>query len=277
MSWIGHGRLAEGDDWMTRALARADRTNLTLWEEGLSIAGEFARFRGDHERALRLKRESLRIAEDLGMHNEVAATLKDIGEIELGRGNLEEARRLTEEAVTLRRALGKPHGIAHALAGLAEVELGEGKPELAVGLLEEALAIARVEGMIGSQRTDLGILVLVRLGEAHRRLGHLDLAHDLISEGLRNALAVELVDAMRMGLEEFAAILAVREDKERAARLLGAAARSLRETGFVDEVPTERPVTEGALTRALGSERYRAAFEAGSELTVAEAVNLALE
>jgi predicted ATPase len=276
MSWIGHGRLEEGDDWMTRALARADRTNLTLWEEGLSIAGEFARFRGDHERALRLKWESLHIARDLGMHNEVAAGLNDIGQIELGRGNLEEARRLTEEAVTLRKALGKPHGIAHALGGLAEVELGEGLPEVAVQLLEEALAIARAEGMIGSQRTDLGVVVLVRLGEAHRRLGHLDLARDLISEGLRNALTIELVDAMRFGIEATAAILAVHGKAERAARLLGAAARSLRETGFVDDAPTERPLTEEALTRALGPEGYRAAFEAGSELTLTEAVNLAL-
>jgi predicted ATPase/class 3 adenylate cyclase len=276
MSWIGRGRLAEGDEWMTRALARADRSNLRLWEEGLSIAGEFARFRGDHERALRLKWESLHIAKDLGMHNKVAAALNDIGMIELGRGNLEEARRLTEEAVTLRKALGKPHGIAHALAGLAEVELGEGLPEVAVQLLEEALAIARAEGMIGSQRTDLGVVVLVRLGEAHRRLGHLDLAGDLISEGLRNALTIELVDAMRFGLEATAAILAVHGNAERAARLLGAAARSLRETGFVDEVPTERTLTEEALRRALGSEGYRAAFEAGSELTLTEAVNLAL-
>jgi predicted ATPase len=276
MSWLGHGRLKEGDDWTTRALARADRGNLTLWEEGLSIAGEFARFRGDHERALRLKGESLQIARDLGIDNEVAATLKDIGEIELGRGNLRDARRLTEEAVTLRRALGKPHGIAHALAGLAEVELAEGLPEVAVGLLEEALAIAREEGMIGSQRTDLGVLIPIRLGEAHRRLDRLELANDLVVEGLRSAVAIELVDGMRLGLEEIAAILAARGDADRAARLLGAAARSLRETGFVDESWTDRPLTEAALVDALGTAAYREAFEAGTELTLAEAVELAL-
>ena len=276
MSWIGHGRLAEGDAWMTRALARADQSNRVLWEDGLSIAGEFARFRGDNERALSLKREALVIARDLGMHNEVAATLKDIGDIELIRGNLGEARRLIEEAVTLRTALGKPHGIAHALSGLAEVALHEGYPEVAVQKLEQALAIARAEGMIGSQRTDLGIMVLLTLGEAHRRLGHLDLARDLISEGLRAALDVQLVDPMRQGLEETAAVLAERGEAERAARLLGAAARTLGETGFIDQSAAERASTEQAIVRALGAQRYKAAFEAGSELTLAEAVHLAL-
>jgi hypothetical protein len=66
-------------------------------------------------------------------------------------------------------------------------------------------------------------MVLLTLGEAHRRLGHLDLARDLISEGLRAALDVQLVDPMRQGLEETAAVLAERGEAERAARLLGAA------------------------------------------------------
>jgi tetratricopeptide (TPR) repeat protein len=210
------------------------------------------------------------------MHNEVAANLKDMGDIELIRGNLGEARRLIEEAVALRTALGKPHGIAHALSGLAEVALHEGHPEVAVQKLEQALAIARAEGMIGSQRTDLGIMVLLTLGEAHRRLSHIDLARDLISEGLRAALDVQLVDPMRQGLEATAAVLAERGEAERAARLLGAAAKTLHETGFIDQSAAERASTEQVIVHALGAEGYKAAFEAGSALTLAEAVHLAL-
>jgi predicted ATPase/class 3 adenylate cyclase len=275
-SWAAQGRLAEGDDWMTRSLARADPANLALWEDGLSIAGEFARFRGDHERGLRLKREAVALARQLGLESEVAATLKDMGEIETGRGNLVEARRLTEEALALRRQLAWPHGIAHALAGLSEVELSEGRLDSAIGVLNEALAIARAEGMIHSLDTDLGSLILIRLGEAHRRVGDLDLAFDLISEGVAAALAAQIVDSVRVALEELAAIHAARGDAGRAARLLGAAARNLRETGFVDESWTDRPLTEAALTDALGKAGYREAFETGTQLTLAQAVDLAL-
>jgi predicted ATPase len=275
-AWAAQGRLAEGDDWLTRSLARADVGNLVLWEDGLSVAGEFARFRGDHERGLRLKREAVAIARQLGMLAEVAANLKDMGEIETGRGNLVQARRLTEEALALRRQLGWPHGIAHALAGLSEVELSEGRLDSAIRVLDEALAIARAEGMIHSLDTDLGALVLIRLGEAHRRVGDLDLAFDLIAEGVAAALDAQIVDAVRVALEELAAIHAARGNADRAARLLGAAARNLRETGFVDESWTDRPLTEAALAEALGTAGYREAFEAGAELTLAQAVDLAV-
>jgi predicted ATPase/class 3 adenylate cyclase len=275
-SWAAQGRLKEGDAWMTASLARADPGNLALWEDGLSVAGEFARFRGDHERGLRLKREAVAIARQLGLESDVAANLKDMGEIETGRGNLVEARRLIEEALALRRQLGWPHGIAHALAGLSEVELSEGRLESAISVLNEALAIARAEGMIHSLDTDLGALILIRLGEAHRRDGDLDLAFDLIAEGVAAALDAQIVDAVRVALEELAAIHAARGDADRAARLLGAAARNLRETGFVDESWTDRPLTEAALIDALGSAVYRGAFDAGTELTLAEAVDLAV-
>jgi len=275
-SWAAQGRLAEGDDWMTQSLARADQGNLALWEDGLSVAGEFARFRGDHERGLRLKGEAVAIARQLGMTNEVAANLKDMGEIEAGRGNLAEARRLIEQALALRRQLGRPAGIAHALTGLSEVELNEGSLDAAIRVLGEALAIVRAEDMIRSPDTDLGALVLIRLGEAHRRIGNLDLAMDLITEGVEAALDLQIVDAVRVGLEEMAAIHAARDDAETATRLLGAAARSLRETGYVDETSTERSVTESALVWTMGHDRYQASFEAGSQMTLAEAVDLAL-
>jgi len=275
-SWAAQGRLAEGDDWMTQSLARADQGNLALWEDGLSVAGEFARFRGDHERGLRLKGEAVAIARQLGMLGEVAANLKDMGEIETGRGNLVEARRLIEEALALRRRLGWPHGIAHALVGLSEVELSEARLDSAITVLDEALAIGRAEGLIRSPDTDLGALVLIRLGEAQRRIGNLDLATDLITEGVEVALDLQIVDAVRIGLEEMAAIHAARGDAERATRLLGAATRSLRETGYVDETSTERSLTESALASAMGHDRYQVSFEAGSQMTLAEAVNLAL-
>jgi predicted ATPase len=275
-SWAAQGRLVEGDDWLTRSLARADVGNLVLWEDGLSVAGEFARFRGDHERGLRLKGEAVTIARQLGMTNEVAANLKDMGEIETGRGNLVEARRLTEEALAIRRRLGWPHGIVHALAGLSEVELSEGRLDSAIRVLDESLAICRAEGLIRSPDTDLGAIVLIRLGEAHRRIGNLDLAIDLITEGVEAALDLQIVDVVRLGLEEMAAIDAARGDADRATRLLGAAARSLRETGYVDETSTERSVTESALVSTMGHDRFQASFEAGSQMTLAEAVNLAL-
>ena len=275
-SWIAQGRIAEGDRWMTHALARADRTNLTRWEDGLSIAGEFARYGGDFPRAMELKVEALALAEQLGNEPEIAATLKDMGDIELMLGDPAAARRLIEQAVGLRRTNGEPGGIAHAVFALGEVALAEDRLDEAVDHLQEVLSIARAEGMISDNTTDLGIGALIRLGEAHRRRGSLDLARRLITEGLEASLDFPLVYATRMGLEELASIFAAEGDVVRAAQLLGAAARGLRESGFVDDSARNRQPTETLVMDALGPDRYAAELEAGAQLPLREAAALAL-
>lgn len=275
-SWVNRGRLVEGDAWMSRALARADHTNLVLWGEGLTVAAEFARFRGDFVRAMELKHQALPLARRLGRTARVAATLTDMGDIEILGGNFLAARPLLDEAVALRRTLARPLGIAHALSGLADLELAEGSPAAAVGHLEEALAIVRAEGLFSETTRPVGAMTLLALGAAHRQLGHSDLARQLIAEGLQVSLAVGVVYATRTGLEEMAAITAERGDAERAAQLLGAAARILRETGFVDDTAAERSLTEQATRSALGQTRYDTAFAAGLELPLEEAVRLAV-
>jgi predicted ATPase/DNA-binding SARP family transcriptional activator len=275
-SWIGQGRPTEGDDWMTRAMARADRTNEVLWQDGLETAGELARARGDLERAEQLKEEALPIARRRADDRAFAAISTELGEIALARGDLERARERHTEALALRRSIGQPKGIAHALTGLAELELEEGNAGEAAQLLQEVVSFARASGVSDHQIGDLGLGGLLLLGRARLELGEIAEAANLFAEALRLGVEIGLVDAVRMADEGIAAICVARGDAETAARLLGAGARLLRESGFVDNSVRRRAPTETAARDALGEVAYIQTFAAGAAMSRHEAMELAL-
>jgi tetratricopeptide (TPR) repeat protein len=260
---------------MTRALARADRTNELLWQDALEVAGELARAIGDYERAERLKQEALSLARRRRDDRAVAAILVELGEIARARGDIERARTQYGEALTLRRSIGLPKGIAHALGGIAELELLEGNPTEAAEHLEEAVALARASG--ASERTgDISVFGLLRLGRARLLLGELDEAATLFAEALRLSVEIGIVDCVRKTHEGIAGICLSRGDATIAAKLLGAGARLLRETGFVDDSAEERAPTEAAAREALGAVAYDQTFAEGLAMSRQDAIELAL-
>jgi predicted ATPase/serine/threonine protein kinase len=275
-TWIGQGRVAEGDEWFTRALARSDPTETKRREDALSAAGEFPRFRGDWARAEHLKLQALAMARRLDLPQQVAADLTDLGSMAVLQGDLRLARERLEEALAIRRSLGLPHGLAHALAGIAELDLREGTPAAATEHLEEAVGILRLQGLAAPASLDLGVQSLLHLAEARRQFGDLDRAADLLIEGLQLATEVGLVDAARTGFEVTAGVLVARGRADRAAVMLGAAARLLKETGFVDDFAQERAPIEASARASLGDETYRRVWLKGSAMELTEAINLAV-
>jgi predicted ATPase/DNA-binding SARP family transcriptional activator len=275
-TWYAEGRLAEGDDWFTRALARSDRTETEEREWALVVAGEFPRFRGEWDRAESLKLQALAIARRLDLPRRVASDLCDLGSIAASRGDEDLARERFEESLSIRRRLGLAHGLAFTLSAYAELDMRAGRPLDAVGRLEEAVALLRELGVDAPVVGDLGVVSLIGLAEAQHQLGQLEAAAALFEEGLELGARLGLVDAGRAGIEGAAGVLIARgRDEERAARLLGAAARSIAESGFVDESAASRERTERGTRAALGHEAYEARFLEGGSLTLVEAIDLA--
>jgi tetratricopeptide (TPR) repeat protein len=273
--WLTEGRLAEGDEWVGRALARSDPRPTERRQLALSTAGEFPRHRGDLARAEPLIEESVTMGRRLGLDRAVAADLTDLGSIAMERGDLVVARLRLEEALAMRLSIGLPHGIAHARAGIAELELLEGRPEVAAMHGEEVVAIARRTGAMDGHSTDIGAVGLVLLAKAQRAMGQIDQAAEHFQEGLRVAQRVGVANAIGPALDGMAAVLAARGRSWASAALLGAAARLRDETGFVDDATTERAPTEAVLRGALGDEGYDHAFADGRAMTVDDAIELA--
>lgn len=141
-----------------------------------------------------------------GTHTDVAAAANDLAAVLRNLGQLEEARRLHEEALELRRAAapGSP-AVAESLNNLAGVFLARGEPARAVELLEEAVEIRRAVLGEGHELTNQSLANLAtagyRAGERERVRGWLEQAE----EGFR-ALGGVGADGLARVLSSLAAL-----------------------------------------------------------------------
>ena len=311
--WYTHGHLGEGRMWLDRALARdrdgsSSRRADVLFgaamlaraqgdlahaaasaEESLTFAramadkaatlralyilGVVTQMRGDADRAAPLLEEGLALGRELGDGKRVASLLNILGDVAYARGDAERAFALINEALALKRAEGDDVGVAMCLNNMGALVLAEGHPVRAAGLFEEALAVYRRLG----DRSNVA-MALNNLGCAARDQGDLDRAGPLLRESL--ALFVDLGDrsGVAYALEGEADLAMKRGRLERAARLFGAGA-GLREA-IGEPLPVEQrgeyERTVAALRARLGAGPFAAAWAAGRDASVQEAVSEAL-
>jgi tetratricopeptide (TPR) repeat protein len=166
-----------------------------------------------------------------------------------------------------------PWEIATTLNNLAIVMASRGDFRRASELFEEDLAIYR---RLGVRR---GVaMALNNLGELAQNQGEYERAGDLLSEGLLLNVEAGNRRAIAYGLECFASLLAARGVADRSLRL-AAAADGLREQIGSALSPAEREDLERSIATAraaLGAEAASNAWSSGRELTIVEAVSVAL-
>ena len=217
--WWVRGYLAEGRQWLQRALAESAAAPPSVTARALIGAGTLAESQGDYEQAIALHEEALAIYRSIGDEPGMSKALESLGSIAQDRGDYQGARAYHEEALTLSTALDDRQGIAHALLNLGSVAAYQGMDERAVALKTEALGLL---GELGDQRgvaaalTDLATLafrmddldeakaryhealahwrqlgdkqgmalVFDGLGESEQRQGRLEVAHELFAQAL---------------------------------------------------------------------------------------------
>jgi tetratricopeptide (TPR) repeat protein len=137
------------------------------------------------------------------------------------RGDFDRAIQLLEEAAELHASLGSTQHLINTLENLAWTHLIAEQPEQAIAVLERSLTLARVYGLPWTIWS-----VLVGLAEARRQLGELEVAEQLLRDGLRDTSTA--THLQRRGLveplETAARIAAARHDYPRATELFAAAA-----------------------------------------------------
>ena len=270
--WRLTGRTAEGQSWIDRALA-AGGTDGRLRAEGLYRSGLLAFWQG-HDDSARLSCErSLEIARRLNDPTAIAVALVGLARVELRQGNTDEARSLCTQALQVVEGTDDKDGRSNALHVLAVTAQMRGDLEEARDRMTQRMQLAREQGRFGGVAVEAG-----NLSHVERRLGNLVRARQLAVEALQIARRRGDEWMIPYALSALAACAIELKQFRRAAELLGAAARMVEAQGAAWP-PDEAPIFEqskDAVSRALGSTEFGAAWSAAGEMPVSAAVDYAL-
>jgi non-specific serine/threonine protein kinase len=228
---------------------------------------------GDLDTASRYLQEALSIASANDDHVDESISLASLSGIALYQDDYVRAQQLTENARSLAHAAGEDWAESFAVLRLGMLALLRGDYSTAKHDFEHALDLVRRDGdpnYIARAFEGLG-LVAIAEGEHEAAFAHLaESLHNLDDMGNRPDIA----DC----LESFAALAAAGSMTEEALQLAGAAT-AIRETIGAVQHPLRRDLVERwlpAVRRGVPDAVYARNWEAGRELTIQEAIALAL-
>jgi predicted ATPase/DNA-binding SARP family transcriptional activator len=151
--WHCRGHHAEGQDWLTKALAKSELHSGDLGylrAKALDQAGFLASFQRDMTTALSFHEESLEIWQQIGDRPGLARALCNFGAAAGRQGELSRSRSLLEESVTLFRQTDDPTGLALALFWQGHVHYIGRDHERARASAEESITLARRIGDVNT-------------------------------------------------------------------------------------------------------------------------------
>jgi tetratricopeptide (TPR) repeat protein len=269
--WQRRGHYTEGEGRLERALAADERpTEARAW--ALFGAGVLA---GDKRRDVAAARaffeQALALFDELGDAYANARVRMNLGAIALQEGDRERARSLSEEAVRAFEQFGDEDYVAVSLRnlGYAYSELGE--RERACTLFEEVARRARAIGNVHLEGQALTELVERALEE-----GRVEEALPPLKKSTQ--IFVELADPTEIAacLSYFARALVLTGREEAAAQILARAQATFDELG-VQWFQQFNPETRKTIQAQLDEAAYADACARGEDLTLDEAIELALE
>ncbi len=189
-------------------------------------------------------------------------------------GRYDEGRQVIEETLRLVAGTQDRWVSAHCRHRLAIIATMTGSHDEALRLFEEALPIHRKIGDENCTAT-----AQVYLGEAFTNLGRFDEARENLITALRGAQDLQNRNIAAGGLRRLGWLAAARGDYELATRTLGSAESFLPKSGqkamSVHDAEQSAEVLD-LLTEAVGKDRVESWKTAGTGLTMAEAIDLAV-
>ena len=272
--WAIRGHLAEGLDWLDRALEDAPEHGDALRLRGLSGAVNLAQLRGEYTRARAYAERAVELGRAGADGRGLGRSLTDLATVLSEQGEFARARALHEESVGVFRGLGDLHGLASSLVNLGDLDLILGDYARAEALAREGLAVFRE---VGDRR---GIAIsLSNIGCAALYQGRAADAVPPLRESLEVSVELGDGDSVAYCLDALAAAAAAHREWERSARLSGAADGLRDPTGGSLE-PAEaalRGRTLELLEGVLSHDAFARAAAEGHSLDLAAAVRYALE
>ena len=271
--WTIRGHVAEGREWLERALTLAPAATPAVRAQAHFALGFLTLATGDAERAAALGAESLAIARADGDRLRAARALYLLGAAAEFAGDLPAATARYEESIAAYRALNDDSGVGHVLNALAGLALRRGDAERATALAGEALTLNRAAAYPWGEGQ-----ALYTLGRGRGMLGDMGGAAEALHDSL--GTLAEIGDAWYLALPLAALARAAAEARryDEAARLIGATERLRPLSGAPVWRQAEPDLRHAAgIARArLGEERFAALRGEGRALATPEAVALAL-
>ena len=273
--WYTRGDRAEGRTWLKRALSRiappdAD-ADISAW--AVLWAGGLAHGQSDYDEAATLVGQALAQFDRLGDQRGIGWGLSFLGHVARARAELPRAATYLEQAIAAFRAADDQASVILPLAALGFTVGMLGDRSRATELLDESVSIARQTGSMGRLA-----IASIYLGQVACMHGDTRRATAAFEEGIRQFHAWHSAWGMAECLEGLAVVAGLERRFERAARLLGAAARLRESIGApvhpVDRADHERTVA--ACVAALGQPGYEAAWRAGQAMSVDEVMSSAV-
>jgi len=271
--WFGLGHYREARRRLEAALARGGDVRTRARGRALSSLATYLVLQGERAELRPVAEESVAILrETAGPSVDLVCALVGLGQSCLLEGDLERAARVGAEALDLARAVQPRYWITYVLYWLGRVAQARGDFTAARAAFDEGVTLGLEDGY----NQPIAHLATMR--------GRLALAEG-DSDGALRWFAVALTPLARiknhwstiMLVEDLARIAVERDDHERAARLLGAAA-NLREEAGAAPLPPEREVLDrlgGSVRGSLGAAAFETAFQAGQALSLSEALDFA--
>ena len=272
--WHARSRLQEGRRRIEEALAAAGGADGVLRARALAaLSLILCRMGGDMKTAAELTGEALEFYSGIGDTAGIARMTLDLGATADLGGDRPRARSLYERARTLAREAGDRRYEYIASHNLANLAFQRAQYPLAVDLGGEAVATARATGDPGNVQSAT-LLQAYILADA----GRMAEARDLGIEVLRVTASTGVQWVSRDALELLAITDIALGTSEQGAMFAGLAERLRAEAGEPREPSGERlyrPAVEQA-EGILGARRFEEQLERGAQLTLEDAVGLAL-
>ena len=272
--WQQRGQLEEGRRWTSRTLALPGAAPRTLPRaRALSASAGMAYWQGDYAQARAHYEEALSICRELDDRQGAADALQSLAYLAGVRGDHPEAYALHRQSSAMARELGNLGTVAYNCVGEGMVLNVEGSFEQARGRFQEALELFEEIGDAYGRAS-----VLCLLSRLDAELGDVDAATSSWCRAF--ALLRELGDGsgIIIALSDLCAIQLAAGRPEAAVRLAGAAEGLGRVLKVRPPAVLTRPLDPRLPARTkMGEAAVRAAWDAGTEMTLEQAVAYALE
>jgi len=272
--WMVRGYLAEGREWLERALSMPGVGEPTrVRTQALYGAGLLAFRQGDQEASRAFNEEALESARDARDRRGEANALVGLARVALRDGDHESVRVHAEEAIALSRRLEEPGAVSAPLHLLAAGTRQAGDHPRARALYEESLALSRE---LGDER--MIAMELLNLAAVEKHLGNLSRAESLLKDSIPQSRTLGDDGLTVACLVVMAGVRAEGADPGRGARLLGAVDALVEASGHVLD-PDDQAEYEQAVASAravLGEARFDTILAEGKTISLDSAVAYAL-
>ncbi|MGW4462628.1 BTAD domain-containing putative transcriptional regulator [Micromonospora sp. NPDC004704] len=262
LTWLFSGQAEPAEAALARGLeglrAIGDRWGTVL---ALATTAELTAARGDHASSLASLAEALPLAEQLGSTVDISDLLRTRGNVRIQAADLDGAYADFVRAGQLARQAGALELAAASRLGLGEIARRRGDLDEARELCEAALTECP-QGWFAAAGTRLDLLVMLgRIAEVTDGVGA---ARDFYARALTSTLVLDSLPPLGEAVEGLVRLDLGGTDPTRAALLLGAVDRVLRDVTVAGAAELTRIADR---TRAvLGDAAYEPAFVRGTAL-----------